>query len=141
MNIRKTKSFKFATEKLGIDGAIAYSSAARVFQAVAGVVSVFFIATYLTGEEQGFYYTFGSVLAIRVFFELGFTGIMTQYVAHEAAHLTLNTEYKYEGEEKYISRLAHLTRIWILPGPNSWTHQEPNYSKAHFRHSTGQSVL
>lgn len=113
MNIRKTKTFKFATEKLGIDGAIAYSSAAGIFQAVAGVVSVFFIATFLTGEEQGFYYTFGSVLAIRVFFELGFTGIMTQYVAHEAAHLTLNSEYKYEGGKKYISRLAHLTRFCV----------------------------
>lgn len=66
-------------KKIGMDGAIAYSSAVRIFQAFSGVISIFFIATFLTGEEQGFYYTSGSILAIRVFFELGFTGIMTQY--------------------------------------------------------------
>ena len=76
--------------RIGMDGAIAYSSAARVFQAFAGVISIFFIATFLTGEEQGFFYTFGSILAIQTFFELGFTGIMTQYVAHEVVHLNIN---------------------------------------------------
>ena len=96
-----------------MDGAIAYSSAARVFQAFAGVVNIFFIATFLTGEEQGFYYTFGSILAIQVFFELGFTGIMTQYVAHEAVHLKQNDSFIYEGEEKYKSRLAYLVRFCL----------------------------
>lgn len=98
---------------IGMDGAIAYSSAARVFQAVAGVISIFFIATFLTGEEQGFYYTFGSILAIQVFFELGFTGIMTQYVAHEVVHLHLNGFSVYEGEERYKSRLSYLIKFCL----------------------------
>lgn len=96
-----------------MDGAIAFSSAARVFQAFAGVISIFFIATFLTGEEQGFFYTFGSILAIQVFFELGFTGIMTQYVAHEVVHLSLNEDLCYEGESKYKSRLAYLVGFCI----------------------------
>lgn len=101
------------TQKLGVDKAIAFSSAARIFQAFSGVISIFFIATFLTGEEQGFYYTFGSILAIQVFFELGFTGIMTQYVAHEVAHLNLNELNKYDGDAKYKSRLAYLVRFCI----------------------------
>ena len=113
MNIRDTKIAKVANEKLGIDGAIAFSSAARVFQAFSGVISIFFIATFLSGDEQGYYYTFGSILAIQVFFELGFTGIMTQYVAHEVAHLRLVESYRYEGEQKYKSRLAYLVRFCI----------------------------
>lgn len=113
MNIRESKAYKFTTEKLGIDGAIAYSSAARIFQTFSGVISIFFIATFLSGEEQGFYYTFGSILAVQVFFELGFTGIMTQYVAHEAVHLNLNKSFRYEGESKYKSRLAYLVRFCI----------------------------
>ena len=100
-------------QKLGVDKAIAYSSGARVFQAFAGVVSIFFIAAFLSGEEQGFFYTFGSILAIQVFFELGFTGIMTQYVAHEVVHLKMNTSFRYEGESRYISRLAYLVRFCI----------------------------
>lgn len=96
-----------------MDGAIAFSSAARVFQAFAGVISIFFIATFLTGEEQGFFYTFGSILAIQVFFELGFTGIMTQYVAHEVVHLSLNEQQLYEGDQKYKSRLSYLVRFCV----------------------------
>lgn len=96
-----------------MDKAIAFSSAARVFQAFAGVISIFFIATFLSGEEQGFYYTFGSILAIQVFFELGFTGIMTQYVAHEVVHLSLKENSCYEGDIKYRSRLAYLVRFCI----------------------------
>lgn len=99
--------------KIGFDKSIAYSSGARVVQGLTGVASVFFITSFLTGIEQGFYYTFGSILAMQVFFELGLTGIMTQYVAHEASHLVLYEDRVYEGEEKYKSRLASLLRFCI----------------------------
>ena len=42
--------------KLGIDKAIAYSSAARIVQAGSNIVTIFFLAKYLSQEEQGFYY-------------------------------------------------------------------------------------
>lgn len=99
---------KQIANKIGIDKAIAYSSGARIIQAFTGVASIFFIATFLSKEEQGFYYTFGSLLAIQIFFELGLTGIITQYVAHEAAHLEIKEDGKIEGDEKYRSRLASL---------------------------------
>lgn len=94
-----------------MDKAIAYSSGARIVQGITGVLSVFFITTFLTGVEQGFYYTFGSILALQVFFELGLTGIMTQYVAHEVSHLSLNSALQYEGEERFVSRLASLVHF------------------------------
>lgn len=99
--------------KIGVDKAIAYSSGSRIIGAISGVLSVFFITTFLTGVEQGFYYTFGSILALQVFFELGLTGIMTQYVAHEVSHLTLDTKGYYRGEENYKSRLASLVRFCV----------------------------
>ena len=96
-----------------MDKSIAYSSGARIVQGFTGVASVFFITSFLTGVEQGFYYTFGSILALQIFFELGLTGIITQYVAHEASHLTLKEDGTYEGEEKYKSRLSSLLRFCI----------------------------
>lgn len=96
-----------------MDKAIAYSSGSRIVQGFTGVASVFFITTFLSGVEQGFYYTFGSILALQVFFELGLTGIMTQYVAHEASHLTLNADGCYTGEERYRSRLASLVHFCV----------------------------
>lgn len=104
---------KKIARKVGMDKSIAYSSGARIVQGFTGVASVFFITTFLTGVEQGFYYTFGSILALQVFFELGLTGIMTQYVAHEASHLQLNDDCQYEGEEHYKSRLASLIHFCL----------------------------
>lgn len=106
-------ALKKIVEKIGIDKAIAYSSGARIVQAFTGVGSIFFISTFLSGVEQGFYYTFGSIIAIQVFFELGLTGVITQFVAHEAAHLQLNELDKYLGEEKYKSRLSSLLHFCV----------------------------
>ena len=100
--------------KLGIDKAIAYTSSNGVLSAFIGVFSVFLYATCLTKEEQGYYYTFGSVMAIQVFFELGFTGIMTQYVAHEHAHLKWNSDgIGLLGEDIYRSRLSSLLHFCL----------------------------
>lgn len=106
-------AIKSLLKKIGIDKAIAYSSGARVVQAFTGVGSIFFITTFLSGVEQGFYYTFGSIVAIQIFFELGLTGIITQFVAHEAAHLQLDESFHYSGEEKYKSRLASLLHFCV----------------------------
>ena len=104
---------KSCAKKIGMDGAIAYSSAARIIQAAANLLTVFFIATLLSPDEQGYYYTFASVVGIQVFFELGFTGIMTQYVAHEVVHLKLNENYCYEGDDRHLSRLSYLMHFCI----------------------------
>jgi len=95
-------------KSIGMDRAIAFGSGARVVQAVSGVVTIFFIATFLTGAEQGYYYTFGSLIAIQTFFELGFTNIITQFVAHEVSHLQITKENSFEGEQLYQSRLSSL---------------------------------
>lgn len=104
---------KKIAQKIGIDKSIAYSSGARIVQAFTGIVSIFFITGYLTGVEQGFYYTFGSILAIQTFFELGLTGIITQYVSHEASHLEINEFGEYIGNEKYKSRLSSLLHFVV----------------------------
>lgn len=107
------QKFVIIAQKIGMDKAIAYSSGSRIIQGVAGAGSVFFISAFLTGIEQGFYFTFGSILALQVFFELGLTSIMTQFVAHEASHLVLNEDLKYEGDEEYKSRLASIVRFCL----------------------------
>jgi O-antigen/teichoic acid export membrane protein len=71
----------------------------RVIQGGGGLISIFFIASYLTKQEQGYYYTFGSILAIQVFFELGLSGIITQFVAHEFASLKWKSPIELEGSE------------------------------------------
>lgn len=103
---------KKIAHKLGIDRAIFYTSAARLFQGAAGVVSVLLVASLLSGVEQGFYYTFASILAVQLFFELGLGGIITQFVAHERAHLE-EQDGVFSGNAKHLSRLAYLLHFCI----------------------------
>lgn len=104
---------KYIAIKIGIDRAILYTVLARILQAVGGVVSIFFIAKYLTKVEQGYYYTFGSILAIQIFFELGLSNIITQFVAHEKAHLSWKDDTNLVGDKISLSRLASLLQFCI----------------------------
>jgi len=71
------------------------------------------IALFLTQAEQGFYYTFGSILAIQVFFELGFNGIISQFAAHESALISSYTSSEERIELKAQSRLSSLLHFCI----------------------------
>lgn len=99
------------SNKIGIDGAIAFTILSRVIQAGGGVVTLIFIAKCLTKVEQGYYYTFGSILAIQVFFELGLSNIITQFVAHENANLIWKDKTRFTGNDESSSRLASLLRF------------------------------
>ena len=92
---------------LGIDKAIFFTSASSILAALGSIVSIILVLRYLTNIEQGFYYTFGSIIAIQVFFELGLNGIIVQYVAHEAANLDFKNN-ELVGDQKNISRLSSL---------------------------------
>lgn len=107
------KLIQFFLKKAGIDRAIAYTVLSRVIQAGGGVVTLLFVANNLTTVEQGYYYTFGSILAIQIFFELGLSNIITQFVAHENAHLIWNDKYSFYGSIESSSRLSSLLRFAI----------------------------
>lgn len=104
-------------DKLGIDKAILFTLLGRGLQIGTALFTVVFIARYLSPEEQGFYYTFGSIVAIQVFFELGLTQIITQFVAHEFSHLKIEEDLSVIGDDKYLSRLSSLLHFcgkWYL---------------------------
>jgi len=106
-------SIKNNLKKIGVDKAIFYTSLSRVIQSLGGLVSILLIASFMSKEEQGFYYTFASVLAIQIFFELGLGGIITQFVAHEMAHLSIDNSGKIGGNELNYSRLTSLIHFCI----------------------------
>lgn len=104
---------QFIVNRLGIDKTIFFTLLGRGLQIITALFSVFFVAKYLSPDEQGYYYTFGSIVAIQVFFELGLTQIITQFVAHEASHLHLGDNCEILGEEKYKSRLSSLLHFCV----------------------------
>jgi len=72
----------------GVDRAIGFSLLANVWSAAAAPVTLWLIAGYLSPAEQGYFYTFGSLLALKTFFELGLTNVLVNFVSHEHAHLS-----------------------------------------------------
>jgi O-antigen/teichoic acid export membrane protein len=99
--------------KIGIDGAIAFTILSRIIQASGGVITLLVVAKCLTKVEQGYYYTFGSILAVQIFFELGLSNIITQFVAHENVHLIWNNRTHFTGSVESGSRLSSLLRFTV----------------------------
>ena len=97
-----------AMQVTGIDRAIGYTILARGWSSLAGLVTVAFIARTLTGAEQGYYYTFGSLVALQLIFELGFSVVILQLATHEAAHLVLHQDGRILGDARGQARLASI---------------------------------
>jgi hypothetical protein len=105
--LKITNYFK---EIIGIDQAVFFGILGKVTQASSGLVILFFITLFFTKTEQGYYFTFGSILAINVFFELGLGTIITQYVAHETVNLSWINN-RLVGPIENLSRLSSLLRL------------------------------
>lgn len=104
------KVFRF----LGVDRAIAYTIIGRGWSALSGPISILLLARFLTPVEQGFYYTFGSVLGLQIFFELGLSLVLVHFASHEKARVEWTSRGTLEGDPATKARLASLLRKSLL---------------------------
>jgi O-antigen/teichoic acid export membrane protein len=98
--------------KLGIDKSIFWGVLNKAFGFIKGPLNIIFLFKYLTPDDQGLWYTFGSLGALTVFAELGFTSIMTQFVSHEYARLDEN-DRKISSHSLEIDRLLGIIKYSI----------------------------
>jgi O-antigen/teichoic acid export membrane protein len=100
----------YVKRRTGLDRAIAFVVITKVWAAVIGIVTILLIARYLSPAEQGYYYTFNSVMALQVLFELGFSVVILQLASHERARLSLSLDGRVEGDPVAHSRLSSVLR-------------------------------
>ena len=100
--------------KIGVDQAILFTGLARIVQAIGGLVVVVLVTKKLTNIEQGYYFTFASILAIQIFFELGFNNILSQYVAHEAINIRLDVAHQNLGFRLYCIFLLRYILLYLF---------------------------
>jgi len=93
---------------LGVDRAIAYTLATRGWGLLSSIVTLLLVARFLTAEEQGYFYTFASLLAIQILFELGMSIVVTQFASHEMAHLSWSETETLVGDASAKARLRSL---------------------------------
>lgn len=98
--------------RIGIDGAIFWSTINKGFGFVKGPLNIYFIIKFLTLDEQGTWYTFTNLSAMTILADLGFAGIITQFVSHEYANLSF-VEDKIEGNRFNIDRFYALIKFAI----------------------------
>lgn len=92
----------------GVNRAIGYGVLTRMWSALAGPLTILLIATRFSKVEQGFYYTFSSILALQVFFELGLLTVLAQFAAHEFAFLSWGDKGEIRGSEEHRDRFIDL---------------------------------
>jgi O-antigen/teichoic acid export membrane protein len=99
---------------LEIDRAVFFAISGKIWSGAAGLVTTFLISAFFSRELQGYYYTFGSVLAFQVFAELGLAAVLISYASHEWARLSLDGDRRVIGDADALSRLASLGRFALL---------------------------
>lgn len=105
-NAGKHSVRQWLRDVLGLDQAIIFTVLARGWQSVAGLVTLALIAHFLSPAEQGYYYTFGSLVALQIVFELGFSFVIQQMASHERAVLTISADHQVSGDPVAHARLA-----------------------------------
>lgn len=101
----------------GIDFNVAATLLFRSWSIIAGGLLLLLIPIYLSSEEQGYYFTFSSIIAAQVFFELGLNYVIVQMIGHEMAGLNFSKKYGLSGEENNLVRVFHLISLlkkWYL---------------------------
>jgi O-antigen/teichoic acid export membrane protein len=97
--------------KLGIDNAIRWTLLTQSIRFITGPITMFLMVRYLTPEIQGYAYTFGSVLGLSIFLEMGFSQNILQFASHEFAKLEIDHQHRLSGDADALSRLVSLGRL------------------------------
>jgi len=93
---------------LRMDRAVIYGMLARVWGVIAGPVTMLLIAARFSKEQQGFYYTFSSLLGLQIFFELGLLFVIAQFASHEFVNLKWGAWGEIEGDSEPLKRIVEL---------------------------------
>ncbi|MGL4886952.1 hypothetical protein [Aeromonas veronii] len=98
--------------KLGIDRSVLFVLLSRGAGSLSGVVTLLLISRLLTPIEQGYYYTFASIVSLQIVFELGFGSVLIQFVSHEMIGVKISRS-NITGNKENLSRLYYIISLAI----------------------------
>lgn len=105
--------------RVDVDRAVFFGLLGRIWSFCSGPVTAILISAKFTPELQGYHYTFGTILALRVFIELGLGTVIIQFASHEWSKLSLDESGYIIGDSDALSRLvsiANIASIWYFVG-------------------------
>lgn len=92
----------------GINRAIGLALTKRFWSVIAAPITLMLIALSLTKVEQGYYFTFTSLLALQVFFELGLVTVIAQFISHEFVSLSWGSHGEIIGDITKKNRVLNI---------------------------------
>lgn len=95
----------------GVDRAVFFILLSRIWALVSSPVTLVLTTSFLTRVEQGYYYTFSSILGAVVFLEFGLSTVLAQFVSHEMADLKWALYGTPEGGNRSLMRLASIAQL------------------------------
>ena len=95
----------------GVDRPVFFAGLGQAWSLFSGPITILLVTRFFTAKTQGYYYTFGSVVAFGVFLELGFSQCIVQFASHEFARLRFRSGGAIEGDPLVRSRLISLGRL------------------------------
>lgn len=101
--------------RVGIDRAVGFTILGRAWSALSGFVTLFLMTRFMSPVLQSYYYTFGSVLALAIFFELGLSAVLMQFASHERGALEWTATGTVDGDpaaKERLSSLLHMSLRW-----------------------------
>ncbi|MGL4979141.1 MAG: hypothetical protein ACRC5U_06095, partial [Plesiomonas sp.] len=98
--------------KLGVDRAIFFVLLHRGSGSISSFITLLLITHFLTPIEQGYYYTFASILGLQIIFELGFGTVLIQFVSHEMVGIKI-TQNSISGNKANLARLYYMISLAI----------------------------
>ncbi|UIN01629.1 hypothetical protein [Yersinia ruckeri] len=91
-----------------IDYHIGFTLLFRLSSIICGGLLILMIPFNLSSSEQGYYFTFSSLIGLQVFFELGFNYVIIQIVGHEMANVYINKKGMLDGNNINVDRVYSL---------------------------------
>lgn len=100
-------------DKLGVDNVILWTLLSRGWSAASGVITIILIANFFTLEQQGYFYSLSSLIALNMFFELSINLATIQFASHEKASLEWSRTGVLVGSPQAKGRLQSLIRFSV----------------------------
>jgi O-antigen/teichoic acid export membrane protein len=107
----RTTAWQGWWSKLGLDLPIVLALANRLWSLASGPITVFFVAGFLSAEQQGLFYAFASILSAQMMLELGLSQCLMTFVSHESAKLVFDQKKGITGDATALARVAGLMKF------------------------------
>lgn len=99
--------------RMEVNRAVFYALIGRGWQFVSGPITMLLIIAFFSSELQGYYYTFGALIALQTFVEMGMQVVTLYLASHEWAKLEINDRGSLVGDPDALSRLRSLLLLVI----------------------------